>query len=538
MTTEEKDKKIILGLVLSIILLITIILLLSCSIDSKRAKDKNKKEIEKPTIIDKKGKEESDDILYYPIYSKVDNDNNIKQLTNIQKTEQKVIKKSTSFITQIKLNNVLQLLEQAELTLTQEDYTNAKNAVNEIINILPDNTIKEELINRIDYLEKLIYIDTTVMNLETELTQANSKENIITLRDKLIDLNISEKISDLKEGDKKSYYQGRIELLESIVFDETAPVIKKPLDKASYNKKVNISITDENIYFAYLNGKELEKNNITTEGKYTLRVVDIAFNETIITFTIDKTAPTLSLNGEETINLTKGIDLTYNELGAISTDNFDGTSTITNPTISYYNDLGNQEIVNYVDTNKIGRYDLTYTSTDKAGNTSTIVRTVNVKEAERPTASYSLYLSLDNNKLEKVNMDTYNLTLNDAKIINIKSVLNDIQYSNNAKVIYTITTMTDTYTLDNINEDNLTIDLKNYPTLQKIDVNVDGEIKTIIITDNQQKLIPKKEVYTPVVKNKTETVKTITKEEILEEEPILETEEPQQEETTELIENL
>lgn len=83
----------------------------------------------------------------------------------------------------------------------------------------------------------------------------------------------------------------------------------------------------------------------------------------------DTTAPTITLNGADTINIVQGG--TYTELGANWTDAVDGSGTVT-------------AITGSVNTAVVGIYTLTYSKTDAAGNTNTTSRTVNVTLAPDP----------------------------------------------------------------------------------------------------------------------------------------------------------
>jgi hypothetical protein len=89
--------------------------------------------------------------------------------------------------------------------------------------------------------------------------------------------------------------------------------------------------------------------------------------KTIHTYTIinndtDTVSPTVTLNGDATISVTRGDS--YTELGSIVTDNVDVGLTAT--------------ITGSVNTSLIGSYVLTYTATDSSNNIGTAERTVNV----------------------------------------------------------------------------------------------------------------------------------------------------------------
>jgi surface protein len=108
-------------------------------------------------------------------------------------------------------------------------------------------------------------------------------------------------------------------------------------------------------------------------GSYgiTYTATDAAGNEATlerIVNVVDLTAPVITLTGGNTITLGKG--RVYKELGATALDNLDGETIVDAPTGT-------------VDNDTIAKYQLTYTATDVAGNTSKLMRTVDVV-APRP----------------------------------------------------------------------------------------------------------------------------------------------------------
>ena len=115
------------------------------------------------------------------------------------------------------------------------------------------------------------------------------------------------------------------------------------------------------------------KNNLdlehigTYEYKYSVKYKKQKKEITRIIKVIDDVKPELELNGDETI--TYFVGSTYNELGAVASDEYDGDIT------------DRIEIdANSVDTNTIGTYKVTYKVSDSSGNTETIERTVNVSK--------------------------------------------------------------------------------------------------------------------------------------------------------------
>ena len=85
----------------------------------------------------------------------------------------------------------------------------------------------------------------------------------------------------------------------------------------------------------------------------------------------DTMPPVITLNGDKTINLTKG-DV-YNELGATATDDVDGSVTVTTS--------------GEVDSSAVGTYTITYTAKDSSNNESNLTREVNVVE---PVVEYGV----------------------------------------------------------------------------------------------------------------------------------------------------
>lgn len=117
---------------------------------------------------------------------------------------------------------------------------------------------------------------------------------------------------------------------------------------------------------------------LLAEGTYnacTITVTDAAGNSssalTISAFTIDLTAPVITLNGSNPMAL--GTGDTYTEEGASATDAVDGSVTVS--------------LSGSVDTNTPGTYLITYDATDTAGNAASVQRAVNVSDDDAPVIS-------------------------------------------------------------------------------------------------------------------------------------------------------
>ncbi|MBR1717752.1 MAG: polysaccharide deacetylase family protein [Bacilli bacterium] len=125
----------------------------------------------------------------------------------------------------------------------------------------------------------------------------------------------------------------------------------------------------------------LIKVNVLDE-KVVYSVTDKSGNSSIATRKlniIDDIKPTITLNGSNYITIYTGG--TYNELGANVTDNCDDQVAL--------------KIDGNVDTSKVGKYNITYTATDKSGNTESIIRTINVVDRLKDGIGKNIYLTFD-----------------------------------------------------------------------------------------------------------------------------------------------
>jgi len=82
----------------------------------------------------------------------------------------------------------------------------------------------------------------------------------------------------------------------------------------------------------------------------------------------DSEAPKITISGKSSITIVEGS--TYTDAGATATDNLDGTVKVTTS--------------GSVNSSKVGTYTITYTAVDKAGNITTVKRTVKVVPKGKP----------------------------------------------------------------------------------------------------------------------------------------------------------
>jgi peptidoglycan/xylan/chitin deacetylase (PgdA/CDA1 family) len=110
-----------------------------------------------------------------------------------------------------------------------------------------------------------------------------------------------------------------------------------------------------------------------------LTVSDSSNNKTIknVKSIKDNISPVITINGDTNITISKGTE--YIDKGASAIDNCDGDVAVVTSS--------------NVDTNSVGSYKITYTATDKSGNSSSLERVVNVKEVNR--GDRIIYLTFD-----------------------------------------------------------------------------------------------------------------------------------------------
>lgn len=160
-----------------------------------------------------------------------------------------------------------------------------------------------------------------------------------------------------------------------LAIDKTAPVITVEGNKLTVSDKflhkgsltINGTKIDSSLMTVGNKNEDATYTATMQDGSYTVVATDKVGNTTTKTFTVDTTAPTLTLNGEANVELEVGKD-TYTEENATATDNIDGTWTVTPEFIHYSLNGPFIETVDKVDTNKVGTYKIVYSCTDKAGN--------------------------------------------------------------------------------------------------------------------------------------------------------------------------
>ena len=226
---------------------------------------------------------------------------------------------------------------------------------------------------------------------------ASASYNTLSFKNKSVDVSISGEVDCSKLGTYHIHYKAKKGFLSSTktrevkVVDTAAPVIELNTVEGYYPKtgeaykEEGFTATDN--YDGDITDKVTrhEKDNVVT---YT--VSDCSGNKTTVTRTVeynDGIAPSLTLNGDSHVTIKAGTK--YKDTGAAATD-------------SHGNDISDSitvsgEVKNY----RSGDYTLTYTATDKFGNTNSIDRTVTVEAVKQADSaavnpgSKVVYLTFD-----------------------------------------------------------------------------------------------------------------------------------------------
>lgn len=186
----------------------------------------------------------------------------------------------------------------------------------------------------------------------------------------------------------------------------------------SFNKKYDVKVVDIEKPIIRLEGSEIGiacpskdyiEEGYTASDNYDGDITDkviVDIGDNIITYSVsdssnntyktkrtieykDDTSPVITLNGNDTVYLYVGNN--YSDQGYIALDNCD--SEITDKVV----------VTNNVDTSKAGTYKITYTASDSSGNSSSVERTVIVKNRSvyNTYGNGFIYLTFDDGPSER-----------------------------------------------------------------------------------------------------------------------------------------
>ena len=184
----------------------------------------------------------------------------------------------------------LAAVENAEDKLDQDSYETAQGLVEKVT----DSDKKSELESRLDEVANAIETKELVENLSEMVENAENAKDIDEARDFANENEVSDKVSNLTNENLKEELTETLEEILNVLNDVTAPEINIE-DEAILNKETAIQISDDNDFDVELTkdgeGVSFENGDTVSDGVYTLTVVDAAFNETTINFTVDTIAP-------------------------------------------------------------------------------------------------------------------------------------------------------------------------------------------------------------------------------------------------------
>ena len=183
--------------------------------------------------------------------------------------------------------SALKAVENAESSLAQGDVDYAAS----LVDLVTNQSQKEELNNRLEAVQDIIDVTALLDRLETMVNDSTNRDDILDSISYRDDEEIEKLVNDLTNGNAKDNLVSRLETVNKILNDNGGPVISGILNNSFTKEDVSLTITDTNEVkiTVTLNGKEIDyTDTFTEEGTYVITAEDAAFNETTLTFTIDK----------------------------------------------------------------------------------------------------------------------------------------------------------------------------------------------------------------------------------------------------------
>lgn len=296
--------------------------------------------------------------------------------------------------------NALAAVEKAEKELTEEAVEAAKEAIAEVTEGI-DTTELEE---RVAKVESDIAAKDLVDALAELVNNAENKADIDEARKFNTDNKVEEAVAAVNNAELKAELEEALKDILVVLNDTKAPEVG--IEDGTIAQSVAIDVKDETTVTLTLtkdNKLVLVANpsTITEDGIYTLTVVDEAFNEVTVTFTVDNVKPVITLNGNAEMTVERTHE--YTELNATAEDNVDTFEDAITPSKI---ELDGEE-VDAIDTNVAGTYVVYFDVADTAGNAAdTVTRTVIVEDTTKPTVTIDVVTV----KNKKASTATFTLT--------------------------------------------------------------------------------------------------------------------------------
>ena len=152
-------------------------------------------------------------------------------------------------------------------------------------NLDESHSLESEILKVIESLETMLEKASSTLDIERSRDFYQENKTILT------------QIPELKEDVRKRVEESLNDKILPILEDTQAPIISGITENDIVNQTSNIHITDETKIKIYLNQKEttLEQiKNLSQDGRYEILVVDEAFHESSLSFTLDTTLPVVT----------------------------------------------------------------------------------------------------------------------------------------------------------------------------------------------------------------------------------------------------
>lgn len=270
----------------------------------------------------------------------------------------------------------LEAVEKAESSLVQNDVDSAKDLIN---NVTTDQ--KDNLLDRINDVQNIIDFDKLLKVLENKTNSSTNKNELNDARDFNTSNLVADKLNSLKDSASKTDFEERYNTVLLTLNDVTDPVINGVTEGEYTKRELEIEVVEDTEYVITLDGEAYELGTTIEEGKHVIKVVDKAFNEKVVNFTIDRTAPTIEINNWKELYLTVGS--TYVDEGATATDNIDEEISYIVEYL-YYDENGNRITPDptSIVLDKVGQFVIKYISIDKSKNRTEKTRRINVVSSD------------------------------------------------------------------------------------------------------------------------------------------------------------
>ncbi len=261
--------------------------------------------------------------------------------SDVQDKEEENKGNSTSSNTKNYYNEALEAVKKAESELSADTLKKAQDLVTKV----GEKAKKDELQARVDNVSKAISTRDLVETLYALTFNAQNKKEMDDARTYLADNDIQTKVDELTFETLKENLAIALDEAEVLLSDTTNPTIEGIEDGTFTNKDVLLSISDDNEYKILVNDKEVDKKDLdfTKEQEYAVTVIDRAFNETSLVFTVDKTAPLIEgVTDEEITNLDVTLEVSdANQMYLIKND---GEQEVITETTLEFTESGKYEI--------------------------------------------------------------------------------------------------------------------------------------------------------------------------------------------------